>query len=675
MKTLKIKKLNKNELQMSDTITNPLTEGQLQDNGVLYVEDPRVPIGSEDANDTWRVEVPPERGVTLEQKADELKNNTELAEPLIDVMAEIQETKRSLAEIWYEQSDIDVMAPERSRKSKLGNIASSEMVDGEEQLIDPIPENKLEGVESIMQKREARKAASESRPKWEEYFPKDSSPEEQEKYEKFISAQSEIVREHVEYLRALHDKQEDIIEDTAVLDAYAKIKPEQYVVMHNAGVYGYCRREAETAAKKISNIRVNAHLHGRSLSSVEEKMIARYGEQIERSNLRANVAITNAGVQQEVERRLVVKRAEALRNGFVETEPMKKIIDVVLPRLAEGLPAAFFGEVGGAKSSLARHISREYLDSEPVTVDCGPDITMQALFGKTGMRASADGQGSETYDTPGSITRAAMEGKMVVLDEYDTLSARIRTACNGALLWRTGQTVRPFGMDQDIVVKPGFCIVITANLRSDRYDREKLDLSTIDRFEPNGAGIFEIHYPDSDIEPGSQAPEQNLQLAIAALTDDRGDVRIPPGMIEPGMTNGDPNIEGTKRLINFVNAAHMIQRLFSDPTAIVGHEHFVSDSAHLTRSRQQGKPVLEQAVLSPRGMLGILRNLTISGDSTTLSQELARWVAMQPAEMDRKIVSTVLATRGLLYGVRERDLKIPEGTLSAFTGSGSSSAS
>ncbi len=74
-------------------------------------------------------------------------------------------------------------------------------------------------------------------------------------------------------------------------------------------------------------------------------------------------------------------------------------------------------------------------------------------------------------------------------------------------------------------------------------------------------------------------------------------------------------------------------------------------------------------------MLGILRNLTISGETTSLSQELARWVAMQPSEMDRKIVATILATRGLLWGMTEKDLKIPQGTLSAFYSSTNSPVS
>jgi hypothetical protein len=591
--------------------------------------------------------------------AERVNELSAIAKPLVDAIAATQEIRNGLANLWKEAHPLEEVTD--TQEASVGAfVTSTAVVDAEADGIDA-----TKPTDQVVNELHARAAVAKSRPKWLEIMPKDDADTEGHKklnsvLEEFPEEDRPIVLEHLHELKALSEKVTTYSADQKMVEAHRLLGSEKYRVMYLAGQYGYCVRQSRELWSQVSDMRLRAHQRGRHLNSIEKRVLDRLQQQATLYDARGRAFITDEAVGKEVKRRENVARAEQLRSGFLETDRMSAIISVVVPRLAAGLPAGFFGEIGGAKSALGVHIAKEYFETDPVKVDCGPDVTMVSLFGGTKLRADGKG-GTETYEESGSVTRAAEEGKPLILDEFDTLPGRIRTALNGALQWRPGQTVRPFGLDRDITVKPGFCIIVTANLRSSRYDREKLDISTLDRLQNGGAGIYEIGYPDADVVPGSGSAKENLLLALAQLTNEYGRVVFPSGLVKQG-----ENIDPAERLIQFVNAVHLIQRLFSDATAVVGNEAVVPDSQHVTRSKSQGKPVLEEAVISPRGMLGMLRNLQISGDTSSLSNELAGWIAMQRSEMDRKIVSIILASRGLLFGQTEESLKIPKGTLASF---------
>lgn len=580
------------------------------------------------------------------------KTAEERAQEVVSTLSDIHEIKRSLAYLWLETYD------ESEASEKVAEVAVSATVDapdpdsGQQSLL-------LERLQKLKSDHSLREKAAQERPDWDMVVSGSSSDVDLESKDvsyrqRFDDSVLEIVDEHLEELKYANKILQKQMEDPKYADAYAALSSERVSALTTASKYGYFIRQSEKLSSQAGQMTLQAHLRGRSLSRIEKRIQTRLLQQANLSRQQARDIAHDPAVQTEIRRRKGIEDARQLKSGFLETPRMKKIIDVVAPRIAAGLPVGFFGEIGGAKSSLAKHISREYIGEEPIVVDGGPDVSMAKLFGNTGLRGDGNG-GTETFSESGDITRAAIEGRPIIIDEFDTLTGRVRTALNGALLWRPGDVVRPYGMRQDVEVKAGFCIIVTANLKSARYDREKLDLSTLDRLQSNGAGTYHIGYPDEDHEVGSP-PQENLELALAMLTNEKGYVELPKGLAPEGSEQ-----DRAQTLIKFVNATHFIQRLFSDPTLSSPIVDASSGSSQaVVRRAREGRTALQEAVISPRGMIGMLRNLTISGGSTTLTKELINWVSQLRVDEDRKIVSAALYSRGLLKDVSEKELKIPD---------------
>ena len=114
----------------------------------------------------------------------------------------------------------------------------------------------------------------------------------------------------------------------------------------------------------------------------------------------------------------------------------------------------------------------------------------------------------------GPLVRAMREGKPIIIDEMDGIPHSIVMQLNHVFeTRRAGDTVRvqENGGD-DIIVKKGFTVLATGNIKSARYKREELDAAFLSRWWSS-----DINYPPQ---------EETYEILVASLLDRRGNLQI-----------------------------------------------------------------------------------------------------------------------------------------------------
>jgi MoxR-like ATPase len=450
---------------------------------------------------------------------------------------------------------------------------------------------------------------------------------------------------NLEALRGLHQEKSALLENPTFAAAYKAKETEEVSLLRDVGII----RRAEQLRRGVKQERVmmlaTARSHGRRLTKAEQGYLASL-------DARAAAVVAEAEpltARQEVVDRLRVRDAiddsRALRRGFVETAPMEDIISRTVPSLAEGKPLLLFGETGGAKTALARHIAERYLGGDYEFISGHAEVNAYQVMGKTGLRGK-EGVTETSFD-PGPLYAAMREGRPIILDEIDAMPHSFLIRLNDILQRRPGDSIRiQENANHKITIKEGFCIIATANMRSARYQREELDTAFMQRFR-QGAGIEHIRYPDADEQEGTNLPLENYRLAVARLTDGYGRVSLPSGM-------------STENLINLLKAAHYSQRMFTHAASEVGEEFVDSAQAGLS------KPALEKAVLAPREWLGILNQVIATDGEMSLEEALTKFVSSQTVPRDRHILAKLLASHDLLPTASETELRVAPGSLSGF---------
>jgi MoxR-like ATPase len=226
---------------------------------------------------------------------------------------------------------------------------------------------------------------------------------------------------------------------------------------------------------------------------------------------------------------------------------------------------------------------------------------------------------------PGPVVRAMEEGRPVILDEINAMPADFLKRLNKIVQLRPGDT---FEVQEDsgrkVTIKPGFCIIATANEKSKRYKGiEDLSVEFQNRF---GANVVRVYYPDHDV-PDDRVPKDNLRLAYAVLRDRAGNI--------------DPGIDD-KELRDFVHAAHITQKVFSQ---VATSEHSAWVDTDAIRDRRPG---LEETVIAPRTMADILNKVKDSHGDIGFNQVLQRFVDGIKNPKDRRVITTILRGHNFL---------------------------
>jgi len=234
------------------------------------------------------------------------------------------------------------------------------------------------------------------------------------------------------------------------------------------------------------------------------------------------------------------------RYSFAETESRTELIREVLPDLIQGAPLGLFGETGTGKSQLAKYICVRYLGKEPFEFDVTEQIKESQILGSGSL------EGGETKFKYSPFVMAMKNGIPRIVNELDAAPPEFNTIFNELMQKREGDTwIHPKTGEKIEVHGP---LIITANLKSERYSRYKFDSSAFRRLI-GGAGAREIHYLDinkKDERGGYIAPE-TLKILGSVLADRHGN-------IEWDEAEAPQKIEELKR---FVSACRKIQEDFT----------------------------------------------------------------------------------------------------------------
>jgi MoxR-like ATPase len=311
-------------------------------------------------------------------------------------------------------------------------------------------------------------------------------------------------------------------------------------------------------------------------------------------------------------RRLLEYRRQLLNSGFVETPSIREEVMKIVSHSQLGIPVLLRGHLGTGKTEIALHVARKYFGYEPEFISGSEEATKYDIYGRTqiGVRPEKDrirefehhmreyikwnpdapkGELKEvekqyyqaivvkglttSFFHYGPLVRAMREGKPVIIDEMDGIPHSIIMRLNHVLTRRAGDTVRvqENGGD-DIIVKKGFTVLATGNIKSARYKREELDAAFLSRWWSS-----DINYPPR---------QETYEILVASLLDKRGNLQI---------KNSD-DLDDLKRL---TEAAAEIQRIFAGEQV-----DYFGEGADAAREIPAS---LKKSVLSLRHLWNIVR--------------------------------------------------------------------
>lgn len=317
---------------------------------------------------------------------------------------------------------------------------------------------------------------------------------------------------------------------------------------------------------------------------------------------------------------------EQLQNGLLLTGQMRGIIAEASPALLRGDPVLLLGETGGAKTALAEHLARSTTGMAPELVSGYGDISSAQVIGTHELRA--DGGATVSVFTPGPLLRAMQEGRAVILDEVNAMPAEFLKRLNRILQLRPGDTLRvQEDAGREVRIEPGFAILATANEQTPHRYRgvDRLSSELVNRF---GANSYRVHYPDTGVR-FEDFPVENGLLAAAAAVD--ADGRLPSEW-------------RAEELVRVARAAFISQQVFSGAVT-GGFGDYVS-----TEREIDGRPGLEESVLAPRTLVGMVQKVSASSGSVTLEGALTRFVEGVMHREDRRVLALILEGQGFTLG-------------------------
>lgn len=311
-------------------------------------------------------------------------------------------------------------------------------------------------------------------------------------------------------------------------------------------------------------------------------------------------------------RNLLECRRQLLNSGFVETAGVRRDIIAIISHLRLGIPVLLRGHLGAGKTEMALYVARKYFRCEPEFISGSEEATKYDIYGKTQIGVRPEEQKTkefrqrmdeylhmnpettkeelkkvekEYYETIvvkglttsffqyGPLVRAMKEGKPIVIDEMDGIPHSIIMRLNHVLTRRPGDTVQvQENSGGDIVVRKGFCVIATGNIKSARYKREELDAAFLSRW-----WSLDVEYPTQ---------EETYEILVSSLVDRRGNLQI----------KGQSDLDSIKRL---TETAAEIQSIFSGE-----HLDYLGEGGDAVREIPAS---LKKTVLSLRHLWNIVR--------------------------------------------------------------------
>lgn len=486
--------------------------------------------------------------------------------------------------------------------------------------------------------RATRAKVSAERPNWEDHFPKDDSPEEQERWQQYVmSFENASVQSSLLHLQKVSKRHEAIKSDPSLQGEIEQYSQEKLETMTRVAAFRCLEREEAAITGQLQVLNARAVAMGETEWHNKEEIESLKRNLLICQQAREELIATEADIS-ELERRKNLDAKRQLEGGVLITEQMADVKRKNLPSLLRGEPLLLVGETGGAKTALARDIANNISlmtggkSGEHEIISGFDEINVYQLMGKTELRTEAESDATFTEFIDGPIARAMKEGRPVILDEVNAMPAGLLKRLNIIMQVRPGDTYKlQENNGEEIIVQPGFCIIATMNEKSHRYKGvDKLSSEFKDRF---GVNVSKIEYPDQDIEPGGESiPANLLQLATLECTNPQtGEIELKNMSL--------------KELLSFVRAAHFSQALFTRSSADASAMSYVSSDRAAEASN--GATALKESVISPRTMLQILRKVEKGNGSITIQEALADFLDRVEDAQDKAILSQLFLNYGL----------------------------
>lgn len=348
------------------------------------------------------------------------------------------------------------------------------------------------------------------------------------------------------------------------------------------------------------------------LTKADKEILDKNQEIREKAKSKIDELMSHEDIFNEVNRRKLLEyRRQLGKSGIVETQSVKNEIDKIMAHLQLGVPVFLRGHLGAGKTEICLHVARKYFGVEPEFISGSEEATKYDIYGKTqiGIRNEEDkikefklrmdefktmnleatakelkgiekqyydeivvkGQTSSFFQY-GPLVRAMKEGRPLVIDEIDGIPHSILMRLNHVLTRKEGDKIKiQENGGEEIVIKKGFCVMATGNIKSAKYKREDLDAAFLSRWWSD-----EIKYlPEKEIE----------QIVMASLIDKRGDLDI--------------NMEKFESIKRLIQSAGEIQKIFTgEKTDVFGEG---GDAARGVSAN------LEKSVLSMRDIWNIVK--------------------------------------------------------------------
>lgn len=540
--------------------------------------------------------------------------------------------------------------------------------------------------ENNLTETQQRQMISRNRPHWEEHFPRDDSPQEQARWDQFVSSFNDnSVQYNLRHLYRVTKKHHEISSDPAIAAEKQRHSHERLETMSHAAAYRNFELQEIRAVEELKSLRAEAKALGESSYPDQQRLQALESFIAGLRQARETFLVSEAVVD-EIERRRNLDSKRQFEKGILMTDQMMDVERQNIGALLAGQPVLLIGETGGAKTALARHMAGEILkitgkpEMSPEVISGFAEINTYQLMGKNEIRIGSENtaenqtlvdfikrledkgvtdmtkisreekdaiwlqimfgsltnsigarSGSETKFVPGPLVRAMMEGRPVILDEVNAMPAEILKRLNIIMQLRPGDKYSiQENNGMEVTVQPGFCIIATMNEKSHRYRGvEALSSEFRDRF---GVNVAQISYPDQEVPPGSETiPPTLLRLAMLVCTDPiDGEVKLKNMSLQ--------------QLVSLVRATHfteyMYTHLASDPSMI--------NYATSERTADAGTNGLSKSVISPRTMVQIIEKVETGLDNLTLAEVMKKFLERLDDSTDKQIIQRILEDYNLI---------------------------
>lgn len=338
----------------------------------------------------------------------------------------------------------------------------------------------------------------------------------------------------------------------------------------------------------------------------------------------------------------LVEYKKGLHQGghIVETSSVRGYLGEIGQRMIAGKPMFLHGPTGTGKTSLARKASESLMGTKPYMVYCNPQTRESNIWGKTGIKPT-EGGGIQTIDIYGPLAKAMQEGKVVIFDEFTALPREQMVFIKGIFNAKPGDTVSVVG-NGETQIAPGFQMIFTANLKSEKNpERAELPPEIAREFEQNN---LEINYTPK---------EEAYDIMLARLMNKDGSVDL---------SYHDLNTT----LPKFCEAMAEVQ------TAYTGELN--TEMAQITQTAGvSGKPPsLKKLVFTQGTVENIIDAWNIEKQTKRSGQTFAEFIDQrlktaltfkEYPEADRILTAKILASKGFLRTLTEKDLSLPPNTL------------